>query len=505
MTITLKQIESILNKHHLLKEWVTPNEWHYSLPIEDQKLEHLTYDSRDISSNSLLFCKGIGFKEEFLVKAVQNGLNYYVSETPYEVNCHLGIIVTDIKKAMSVIAMAFYDNPQNELTLIGFTGTKGKTTSAYFTKFILDETTDHKTALLSTMNTTLDGVHYFKSELTTPESLDLFKMMREACDNGMSHLIMEVSSQAYKVQRVYNLTFDIGIFLNISPDHISAIEHPTFDDYFYCKRQLLLNSKKVVLFNESDYAQLLEEVTQTKQIPLITYSSHEDNADYYWEDVSETNSSLFSVKSNSETEESQKIIGEYHINLKGDFNKDNALSSIIVATLAGASHEDSVRGLEKATVPGRMEHLVTQNDIHLYIDYAHNYLSVKSLLSFAQKEHPDGKIITVLGSPGNKANSRRQDFGRVLSEHTNTVVLTADDPDREDPQNIANEISAAITNSNVKQFFEMDRKTAIEFAVSQAKPGDVVVIAGKGEDAYQRINGKSSPYPGDHIIARSLI
>ena len=166
---------------------------------------------------------------------------------PYEVPAQLGIIVTDIKKAMAVLSMAFYDYPQNKLKLIGFTGTKGKTTAAYFTKYILDVATQQKTALLSTMNSTLDGKTFFKSALTTPESLDLYRMMATAVANGMTHFIMEVSSQAYKTNRVYKLFFDVGIFLNITPDHISPIEHPTFDDYFYCKRQLITHSKVIVL------------------------------------------------------------------------------------------------------------------------------------------------------------------------------------------------------------------------------------------------------------------
>ncbi|MDY5175049.1 Mur ligase family protein, partial [Enterococcus faecium] len=234
MSFSLEDIRHLLLKEHLLKEFVSTKGWHLDVPEKAEFLQ-LSYDSRKADASTLFFCKGMNFKEEYLDSAIEQGIQYYVSEQPYE-NSAVGIIVTDIRKAMALLAMAFYDYPQNKLKVIGFTGTKGKTTAAYFTKAILDHTTNKKTALLSTMNTTLDGKTYFKSHLTTPESLDLYRMMAEAVKNGMTHLVMEVSSQAYKTQRVYGLTLDVGIFLNISPDHISPIEHPTFDDYFYCKR-----------------------------------------------------------------------------------------------------------------------------------------------------------------------------------------------------------------------------------------------------------------------------
>src|SRR5699024_1222613 len=149
--------------------------------------------------------------------------------------------VSDVRKAMAVIAREFYQWPQNKLKLIGVTGTKGKTTTAYLLKDILQYTTNHKTALLSSIEISVDGKNFVDAHLTTPESLDLYRMMAEAVENGMSHLIMEVSSQAYKLHRVYGLHFDVGFFLNISPDHIGPLEHPSFEDYFYCKRQLLVN------------------------------------------------------------------------------------------------------------------------------------------------------------------------------------------------------------------------------------------------------------------------
>lgn len=501
MNIALKTIEKVLKEACLLKEFIYQTNWSYELPIEDRKLTSVSYDSRDVSSETLFFCKGLNFKEDYLISAASQGLTVYISEEPYDIDVELGIIVTDIRKAMALISMAFYNYPQQKLTLIGYTGTKGKTTAAYFTKFMLDHSTHKKTAMLSTMNTTLDGVTFFKSKLTTPESLDLYRMMNEAVDNGMTHLIMEVSSQAYKVERVFGLTFDVGIFMNISPDHISPIEHPTFDDYYYCKRQLILNSKRMILNKDCQDFKLLEQTAKAFDIPVLTYSSSDKMADYYW--TATPDSSLgFTVESE---EDPLNIHDRYDINLMGDFNKDNALAGIMASTIVGASRSDCKKGLNEALVPGRMEHLIHKNGANVYVDYAHNYLSLKNLLSFAKKEHPDGQIITVIGSPGDKAISRREDFGAVLSELTDVVILTTDDPAHEDPKKIATEISDAITNKHVSQYIELDREAAIKQAIDMSSSMDSVILAGKGTDLYQKVGHIDELYKGDYAIAKEYI
>ena len=240
--ITIEQVLEVLKKDHNFRDIIDQDNYYYSWT--EVTFDHLSYDSRDVTPSSLFFAKGAAFKPEFLENAVKAGLSFYVAEKDYQVGIP-AIIVSDIKQAMSLVAQAFYQYPQDKLKLLAFTGTKGKTTAAYFAFNILKQ--NHKPAMLSTMNTTLDGKNFFKSTLTTPESLDLFRMMAEAVANGMTHLIMEVSSQAYLTKRVYGLTFDVGVFLNISPDHIGPIEHPTFEDYFYHKRLLLENSRVVIV------------------------------------------------------------------------------------------------------------------------------------------------------------------------------------------------------------------------------------------------------------------
>ena len=240
--------------------------------------------------------------------------------------------------------------------------------------------------MLSTMNTTLDGKTFFKSALTTPESIDLFDMMAQAVDNGRSHLIMEVSSQAYLVKRVYGLTFDVGVFLNISPDHIGPIEHPTFEDYFYHKRLLMKNSRAVVINSDMDHFFNLERTSRKTK-----------NNDFYGSQSSNQieNSKAFSFSA------AGKLAGDYDIQLIGHFNQENAVAAGLACLRLGASLEDIKKGIATTRVPGRMEVLTQKNGSKVFIDYAHNGDSLKKLISVVET-HQTGKIALVLGSTGNK-------------------------------------------------------------------------------------------------------
>ncbi|MDU5335957.1 UDP-N-acetylmuramoyl-L-alanyl-D-glutamate--L-lysine ligase [Enterococcus sp.] len=495
--LTLTQIQQILEKENLLREFITPTHWTLAAPF-DKNFQKISYDSRKVDAETLFFCKGNNFQQRYLEQALTEGLTCYIAEQPYEVSAELAIIVTDIRKALAVLSMAFYDYPQEKLKLIGITGTKGKTTVAYFTKKILDIATDKKTALLSTLNTTLDGVTFFKSKLTTPESLDLYRMMAEAVNNGMTHLVMEVSSQAYKVARVYGLTFDVGIFLNISPDHIGPIEHPTFEDYFYCKRQLVANSRQVILQHEIDHFDLLQEMAEKQNIPVLTYGNAQ--ADYQVQPLEHPLAFALTT-----SHDRFKLNGDYEILLAGDFNKENAAAALLASALVGADQEAGRKGLAEALVPGRMNLLLKPNGAHIYVDYAHNYLSMKSLLAFAKEQHPDGEILVITGSTGNKAESRREGLGQAIGEYADVAILTSDDPNYEDPQKIADEIQASIQNDHVRVHFEFDRKKAVKEAIQNAAPNDAIILAGKGTDKYMTVNGENLPYEGDYHLAEEFI
>lgn len=354
----------------------------------------------------------------------------------------------------------------------------------------------------------------FKSHLTTPESLDLFSYMRQAVDNGLDQLVMEVSSQSYLKHRVYGLTFDVGVFLNISPDHIGRNEHPTFANYLFCKEQLLANSKACVINAETDCFDQVLAAAKTHLPPekIFTFAKGEErDVDFsYQSQLSDLTESKFSVRALTKKAQALEVAGGYVASVPGDYNEGNATTAVIIAGLAGAKAAEISEALGRTHIPGRMEVLPAGEHGTVYVDYAHDYASVKRLVAFlrgqAAKAKKQGKVIVVLGAPGDKGISRRQGFGKALSEErVDHVILTTDDPGYEDPLEIASEIEQYIDPERVGYVeYIADRAEAIRRAIMLSE-NDMVVVAGKGADAYQKVEGKDTPYPSDLVVARRII
>ncbi|WP_260150350.1 UDP-N-acetylmuramoyl-L-alanyl-D-glutamate--2,6-diaminopimelate ligase [Lentilactobacillus hilgardii] len=505
--ITVDEVLMLLKEHDLLVK--------SQFSRLDQSFQSIAYNSKVVSDNCLFFCKG-NFREAYLADAQQRGASGYVSEKQYHNVTIPGIIVKNIQKSMSLLSAAFFGFLQNNLPTIAYTGTKGKTTSAYFTKSILDKVYDRKVALFSTINTVVGNKSedVIKSSLTTPESLDLFTNMNKAVQNNMTHLIMEVSSQAYKKQRVYNLHYDVGVFLNISPDHIGRNEHPTFADYLHCKEQLLVNSKKCVINADSDHMVDVYYTAKATSQPEDIFVYHRKGStmneqlpkDFEYQSLadslSENKIQLISV---SDKAKRLGIDGTYEISIAGDYNEGNAVSAAITSAMMGAHPTEIEYGLSHTTVPGRMEIYSTKQHGTIYVDYAHNYGSLHSVLDFLKKQSPDGNVIVITGSTGDKGIDRREGLGKAINESANVAYLTTDDPATEDPKVIADEIAAHIDPARVKTSYIADRTSAIRKAVLESKQGDLVVVAGKGHDAFQKINGKNVPYAGDATIVADLV
>ncbi|MCT3199165.1 UDP-N-acetylmuramoyl-L-alanyl-D-glutamate--2,6-diaminopimelate ligase [Limosilactobacillus reuteri] len=502
---------ALLREHHLLD---------YVSNLTDFTATSVSYDSRKVKSGTLFFCKG-NFLPKYLASAKEKGAIAYVAEKEYPEGEGLpAIIVNDEQKAMSLLGAAFYGYPQNDLFIIAITGTKGKTTTAYFADHILAQSTANHIALFSTLDRILGNKpeDKFKSDLTTPESLDLFHDMRAAVDNGMTHLVMEVSSQAYKKNRIYGLKYDVGIFLNISPDHIGRNEHPTFADYLHCKEQLLVNSAKCLINAETekftDVYYTAKATTQPEDIFLFARRGANielpDNAQIdfeYRNDLEDLHESEFELTALTEKAKQLNLGGRYKTSVPGDYNEGNAVAAIIASGLAGASANDAVETLNHVHIRGRMEMINSNTHGTIYVDYAHNYASLKRLLAFLKRQTNAGKVTVVLGATGDKGISRRPGFGKALTEEQpDEVILTTDDPGFEDPMTIAREIDSYIDHDKVNHIqFEMDRETAIKKAIDGSGNDDIVVLAGKGEDPYQKINGEDVPYPTDVKIARDYI
>lgn len=504
-TLSFEDIQSILINSNQLRETVHNGQWHYQVKDEDlleETFNSITYNSKSASEGSLFICKGEKFKVDYLNEAVKQGVQFYVSEKYYEGVEATGFIVNDIREVMALIAREFYNRPDEKMKIIGITGTKGKTTTAYLLKNILEAYQPEKTGIISTIEVILDGKTSLASQLTTPEAMDLYRMLAQASDNGMENLVMEVSSQAYKMKRVHGMTFDIGIFLNFSPDHIGPNEHPTTEDYFYCKSRLILDSKVSVLQSSLDNIEYLKEISKTAGNNYVVYGSKDEVNDYAYTNV-EGSRKQFNIV--SEGTDDLKLNGSYQINMLGDFNKENALSAAIASSTLGVDQESIRKGIEMTQVAGRMEHYTYGNN-HIYVDFAHNYISLKILFDYLVEEHPDHELVILLGAPGNKGISRRKDMGKVLSMYEGEVILVEDDPNFENVRDISEQIAKHI-DGPIQVSFNDNREDAVQSTLKKLNPKSkkVVVLAAKGSDRYMLRQGVKEDYAGDDGLVKQFL
>ena len=519
---TIATAAQLLERHHLLREIIHTGGWTLDasdVPGADNPIAAVTYDTRTVAPGSMLFVKG-RFRPEFLDGIDGRGLAVYVAENDHsDRTAAPGLIVDDVHKAMSLLSAEFYGRPQDELTVIGITGTKGKTTTAYLAQAILNAHSGGRCALFSSVDNCLDGHTYEESDLTTPESLDAFRMMRQAADNGMRYLVMEVSSQAYKVHRVHGLTFDIGAFLNISPDHISPIEHPTFEDYLHCKRQLITNSKTLVLDAACDHHRLLMQDAAMADVPVAQYAFLDGTDDTTGADSRSGTRDLFMTARPDPhnrmgfllTADGEEL-GPFELAMPGTFNIANATAAVAMALKAGVPATDpAIHAIERVNVPGRMERITAGGNLVVYVDFAHNYLSCKALVDEALRAYGDRnpRITLVAGSTGGKAIDRREGIVKGADGRAEAFYFTLDDPNFEDPTAIAEEMRSYVTDPHAETHVIVPREDAIRAAIEDARRHadrfNVVLLAGKGHERRNIINGKPVPYEGDAPIARRLL
>lgn len=506
MAISLTACILLLKEHHLLKSSAVQSD-------VNVEMTGISYDSRKVEGPTLFFCKGDKFRPIYLSMAKDSGATTYVAEKPYvEGNGLNALIVVNITKAMAILSAAFYDFPQDDLEVIAYTGTKGKTTAAYFTRGILEAAHPHHVALFSTIDRIVgpNPDQRFKSDLSTPESMDLFHDMREAVNNGMTHLVMEVSSQAYLRNRVFGLTYDIGFFLNITPNHIGPSEHPNFANYLHNKVQLLVNSRRVVINAETDHFDAVYAAARTTtyadSIYLFASTDFQPQdpdlpIDFRYEQVeADLEISKFRLVPVTDKAVELNIGGQYQLGLVGDFNVSNATAAIIGAGLTGIDATKAAAGIANVAVPGRMESVTVPNHGHVFVDDAHSYASLHTLLGYMHSEYQPARLRVVLGAPGGKGVDLRADFARALNEHATDVYLTTDDPEFEDPAAIVDQVDEQIDHDRVVVHKVLDRRAAIHAAISDSQPNDIVLITGKGEEASQRVRGVDAEWPSDIVV-----
>jgi UDP-N-acetylmuramyl-tripeptide synthetase len=455
-------------------------------------VEKVAYNSNEVSSSTLFVCKGAGFKEEYLDTAITKGAFAYISEKDYQKNVPC-LLVNDIQKSLSLVSILFYNHPGEELALVGITGTKGKSTTAYYVKYIMDEYLQNygrpEVGIISSIDT-YDGKIKEESHLTTPESLEVQMHYRNAADSGITHMITEVSSQALKYGRLYGVNFNVGVFLNISEDHISPIEHPDLDDYFKSKLKLFNQSKAACINLDSDNAAAVLEAAR-KADKLITFGT-DPAADIYGYDLKKDGfDTVFKVRTD-------RFDREFRLTMPGLFNVENALAAIAAADALNIPDEYIYWGLLKARSSGRMEIYASKNkDRLIIVDYAHNKLSFNKLYESTKNEYPHHKIYTVFGCPGGKAYVRRRDLGLLSGLHSDKVFLTSEDPGDERVKDICEDIAQYVKVYNSNYEIIEDRVEAIKKSIMMSDPNTVVLITGKGNETRQKIGKQYIDYPSD--------
>ena len=459
--------------------------------VLNTEIKCLTYDTREVTENALFVCKGAHFKEEYVHFAMQHGAVCYVSEKEYSGAGH-HILVSDVRKAMVYLAEIFYDHATEKVTSVGITGTKGKSTTAFYLKGMMDAYFEDlgkpDTAIVSSIST-YDGVVNEESHLTTPEAIPLHRHFYNAHKSGISHLIMEVSSQALKYDRVLNVNFDIACFTNIGLDHISSTEHKDFEDYFTSKLKIFDACKVACINTDSDHIDRIMDYAKGK-CEIITYGSDPDDMIYGSNIEKRGNSTFFHVRT-------PEFESEVEITMPGLFNVSNALAAIAIAYVLKIPKKYVIDTLKDARVNGRMLIYASKdNKIIGIVDYAHNGMSFDAIYNSTKLEYPDRKIITVFGCPGNKAPMRRKDLGESAGKNSDYLVITEDDPAEEEFTDICNEIVNHI--GLCKHYIVENRGEAIKkafFGCTDEKR--IILMLGKGEEANMRRGTEIVPCPSD--------
>ena len=454
-------------------------------------------DSRKACEGCLFFCipgarvDGHDFAQDVAAK----GAKVLIVSRPVEVPSHVTVIqVVDARYAMAFISAAYFDHPAEKLKTIGITGTKGKTTTTYLVKSIL-ENTGLKVGLIGTIEIIIGDTHIHAAN-TTPESYALQEYFARMVDAGLDAVVMEVSSQGLMLHRTQGFIFDYGIFTNMEPDHIGPDEHASFEEYMACKG-LLFKQCRVGIVNGDDSH--VDTVIEGHTCRVERYGFAEGN------DLRAVNTSL--VKTPGRLGASFDVIGKHELSVEiatpGKFSIYNALTAIAICLHFGASHESIKGALLEAKVKGRIEMVPVSDKFTLMIDYAHNAMALESLLA-TLKEYQPNRLVSLFGCGGNRSKLRRYEMGEVSGKLADLTIITSDNPRFEKPQDIIDDIKIGMAKTDGKYVEICDRKEAIRYAITHGEPGDIIVLAGKGHEDYQEIEGVKYPMDERDLIADIL-
>ena len=477
----------------LLKQLIEDMDYEVLAGRVDTEVTTLVYDSRKVEKGSVFVCISGSVRDahDFIPDVVAKGAAAVIVEKDVELQEGVTYIkVANSRLALACMSAAYFDHPARKLKTIGITGTKGKTTTTYMVKSIL-ESAGIKTGLIGTIESIV-GEKRIPSANTTPESYRVQELFHEMVEAGLDAVVMEVSSQALMLHRVSGFTFDIGVFTNLEPDHIGENEHKDFADYMHCK-SLLFRQCKLGIFNgDSEH---LEGILKGHTCEVETFGYGKNN------DL---------IADGVELKKDHGALGvRYHVsglmnfdvevNVPGSFSVYNSLTAIAICHHFGVDVEKIKHALLHVSVKGRIEIVPVTKRYTIMIDYAHNAMALESLLT-TLREYEPGRLVCLFGCGGNRAKSRRYEMGEVSSRLADLTVVTSDNPRNEEPMDIINDILVGVHKADGAYVTIPDRKEAIAYCMKNAQDGDIIVLAGKGHEDYQEICGVKH-----HMDERELI
>ncbi|MBR4175010.1 MAG: UDP-N-acetylmuramoyl-L-alanyl-D-glutamate--2,6-diaminopimelate ligase [Lachnospiraceae bacterium] len=465
--------------------------------IPDIEITGICRDDRKIEKDCIFVCiEGMNFDgHESAAKADAGGAAVIVASKEVKGVRDAAVIkVKDTRLALALLCAAWFDHPDQRLKVIGVTGTKGKTTTTYMIKSVL-ERAGIKTGLIGTIETVI-GDEHIPSQNTTPDSDVLQATLNKMADEGCEAVVMEASSQGFKLHRTAGITFEVGVFTNISPDHIGPGEHEDFDDYLRCKGMLFKQCKHGIVNMDDEHT---KDVIKGHTCTITGYGFGEDC------DIRVTNCEL--VNSGTHLGVDFDVKGQMNlrarVNMPGRFSVYNALCAMSVCHSLGVDTDVMKEAIAGAKVKGRIEFIKVSDDFSLMIDYAHNAMALESLLT-TLREYEPGRLVCVFGCGGNRSKLRRYEMGEVSGKLADLTVITSDNPRFEKPLDIIADIVTGIKKTD-GEFVEIpDRKEAIRYVIENGQKGDVIVLAGKGHEDYQEIEGVKHHMDERELIAQVL-
>lgn len=469
----------------------------------DSEISHLAYDSRKTKNSGAFVClKGaLSDGHKYISQCVDAGVSLVVMQDEgtfiewknkaHEVSF---LLVKDTRRALALMSAAFFGYPAEKLFVVGLTGTKGKTSTTFMTKAIL-ENAGKKVGVIGTTGIYF-GDKYEYIDNSTPESYEIHRIFARMLEENVDTVLMEVSSQALMMHRTYGITFDIGVFTNLSPDHIGENEHSSFNEYKECKGILFTQSKSAIINNDADHIDYYKGIIKSQDIPCMTYSVKDSSCNIYAENIS------FELTPDLSTRFSVCSYGEILTNIPGEFSVYNCLVSICIALSCGANFEHARKALSDVHVFGRVEPVRHPKcDFSVLIDYAHNALSLESLYRSIMIYKPNN-IYCVFGCGGNRSKLRRYDMGEISGKYATLSVLTSDNPRTETVESIIDDIIVGMNKTDGKYVIIKDRAEAIRYSLSIAKPGDIVLIVGKGNQLYEEIGHEKIYFDEREVVKK---